>query len=161
MNYEQKYKEALERASHIKDNNTVGTPQEIAEHIFPELRESEDERIRKELIEFIHDTKGDEFEGYDISKNDALAWLEKQKEQKPVEWSEDDEEMRSYILNGLKIWPYDLRDRCISWLKSLRPQPHWKPSEEQMVSLVRASNRCVSVADSKELLSLYEDLKKL
>ena len=46
-NYEKKYKEALERASHIKDYNTIGTPQEIAELIFPELKQ---ELEQKECI---------------------------------------------------------------------------------------------------------------
>ena len=40
----------------------------------------ENERIRKALYEFISDTLGDEFDGYDFNKNEALAYLEKQKE---------------------------------------------------------------------------------
>jgi hypothetical protein len=35
--------------------------QEVAEKYFPELRESEDERIRKELVDFIYD-KTDTYE---------------------------------------------------------------------------------------------------
>ena len=51
------------------------------EEIFPELAESEDERIRKALLEMVHDTKGDElWVDYNVHKEDALAWLEKQGE---------------------------------------------------------------------------------
>ena len=83
MNYEQKYKEALERASHIKDHNTIGTPQEIAELIFPELRESEDERIRKEILEDIRNVKAVSSEEYRKKADRWIAWLEKQKKQEP------------------------------------------------------------------------------
>ena len=51
--------------------------------IFPELKESEDETIRKALIEMVHDTTGDElWVDYGIHKEETLAWLEKQGEQK-------------------------------------------------------------------------------
>lgn len=54
MNYEQKYKEALSRAKVVnpgtKDYNIVTA-------IFPELKESEDELIRKELISFLEGLK--------------------------------------------------------------------------------------------------------
>ena len=47
----------------------------------PELRESEDERIRKALIDLVS-TVGEYYLKPD-SRNKMLAWLEKQKEQKP------------------------------------------------------------------------------
>lgn len=50
-------------------------------------------------------------------------------------------------------------DREIDWLKSLRPQPHWKPSEEQMSALQIAAIE--SKTDFKTLTSLLVDLKKL
>lgn len=52
--------------------------QEVAEKYFPELRESEDERIRKELVDFIYD-KTDTYELREKS-NSWLAWIEKQGE---------------------------------------------------------------------------------
>jgi len=49
------------------------------ETLIPELKESEDERIRKALIEMVHDTTGDElWVDYNVHKEEALAWLEKQ-----------------------------------------------------------------------------------
>ena len=47
----------------------------------PELKESEDERIRKgiiALIEFGLDDKSAIAPGYNITKEEAIAWLEKQ-----------------------------------------------------------------------------------
>ena len=40
-------------------------------------------------------------------------------------------------------------------------KPHWKPSEEQMEALARATNRCVGVDDAKILVKLLEQLEKL
>ena len=56
---------------------------EILKALAPELRESEDERIWEALYDFISDTLEDYLSDYGISKGEALAYLEKQKEQKP------------------------------------------------------------------------------
>lgn len=84
MNYEQKYKETLERAKEWmagKYGHYVSdTPQEIAEFIFPELKESEDERMRKSII---YALRNGGF--YDNDKTDeAIAWLEKLSEQTDI-----------------------------------------------------------------------------
>ena len=53
---------------------------------FPELKESEDERIRKEMINFLKSEKA--FRTIDLSISERwIAWLETQ----PAEWSEEDE----------------------------------------------------------------------
>lgn len=159
--YEQKYKEALERASLIKDNNTSGTPQEIVEYIFPELRESEDEKIRKAIREVLLDAPAQDLVNKDLDLEQALAWLEKQKEQKPVEWSEEDEDNMRRIIRVLEDNDSDWKELS-SWLKSLHPQPHWKPSEEQMKALNKASRgHYIELFEYDELVNLYNDLKKL
>lgn len=74
------YDEAIERANelnYVSDKDSL--QRKTVEHIFPELKESEDERIRKELIDFIYD-KTDTYELREKS-NSWLAWLEKQHEQ--------------------------------------------------------------------------------
>lgn len=85
MDYEKKYKEALERAKELiakwsgknKDFYT-----EDYSYIFPELRESEDERIRKELIEFIKWSVDRHFMREDFHQakrpSEWIAYLEKQ-----------------------------------------------------------------------------------
>ena len=84
MNYEKKYKEALERAKEVLNNEDV--ERTTMEYLSPELKESEDERIREELKHYLEvircQTHSDE--EY-INCNHFLAWLEKQGEQKSVD----------------------------------------------------------------------------
>ena len=118
-----------------------GATKEDAEHYFPELRESEDERIRKELINFIlYKAKG-------VSEEQEHSWvvyLEKQKEQKPTnsekpkEWSEEDVAMIKRVIERIEAeiqygdaLTMAYGNQEIAWLKSLRP--YWKPGEEQML----------------------------
>ena len=90
--YEKKYKEALERARQVHTTN-VAENKKITEYIFPEFKESEDERIRKELIAEVKDQIDripapdcmDEEDDKALKQlNKWLAWLEKQGEQKPL-----------------------------------------------------------------------------
>ena len=82
MNYEKKYKEALEIARKINSGEGVPAPDgwTICEVIFPELKESEDEKIRKTIIRFFVDNYPNETEMYDgtVTVGDVIAWLEKQ-----------------------------------------------------------------------------------
>ena len=81
MNYEQKYKEALEKARQFSERPLEEDSSTIVEYIFPELKESEDERIRKELITHCRNTRCVTEEGAErIAK--WIAWLEKQGEKK-------------------------------------------------------------------------------
>ena len=75
MDYEKKYNEALERA---KEMCATPTDKTTMEYIFPELCESEDERIRKQCIELLRGAYSTEYEALE-----CIAWLKKQKEQKP------------------------------------------------------------------------------
>jgi hypothetical protein len=73
MDYEKKYKEALERARIWKEKS--GMPknkQGILDDIFPELSETEHERIRKRIIALVNaHCQG-------MYKDEMLTWLEKQ-----------------------------------------------------------------------------------
>lgn len=69
MDYEKKYKNALEWARQVINGETGFIRKEV-EEIFPELVESEEERIRKELIEFVKSRGG--------FKQEYIDWLEKQ-----------------------------------------------------------------------------------
>jgi len=92
-------------------------------------------------------------------------------EQKPVEWSEEDEGMLNSFLHKLEVCDL-LSNKEIRWikgkLKSLRPQKSWKPSSEQIDALehfVRniSESGYASPYDNntKLLYSLLEQLKKL
>jgi len=100
MNYEKKYKEALERAKNcLKDGTITNTAKSYIEEIFPELRES-DERIRKGIVKMIYDIAGGfPFEKHGIIKKEALAWLEKQGEQKSVDKVESKFNVGDWIVN--------------------------------------------------------------
>lgn len=84
MDYEEKYEQAMFRMNKWAEGSEITDPKEVAEFVFPELKENEDERIRKSLIEHIKGiTSWNYFLG--ISKEQMLAWLEKQGEQKPID----------------------------------------------------------------------------
>ena len=81
------YDEAPERAR--KAYNAISPEnygaRKIIEDAFPELRESEDEKIRRTLIEYFSlGVKPDFVRGVPIQK--IRDWLEKQKEQKPADY---------------------------------------------------------------------------
>ena len=74
-----RYDEAIIKAKALYGQPLVDNT--LLETIFPELKESEDERIRKALIEMVHDTTCDElWVDYNVHKEEALEWLEKQGE---------------------------------------------------------------------------------
>ena len=104
---------------------------ETMRFIFPELRESEDERIRKAILQKVREASEDGCETFGgVEIKSVRAWLEKQKEQKPAEWSEEDELKMNALLNyldpdkgGTKYSSYAQLTEWYNWLKSLRPQP--------------------------------------
>lgn len=59
---------------------------DLLEGMFPDLRESEDERIRKSLVEYFSCFKPTDMWNDTFSFSQIVAYLEKQK---PAEWSED------------------------------------------------------------------------
>ena len=189
----------------------------------PELAESEDERKRdaiKCIIRAYGKTQGGYCGGFDMDT--LVAYLDKQKEQKPAEWDDDNDKIRRnlmsllYCMRGDRIteetykkyypWLRDLpkkfnlqspaewseEDEKIfnelimgyktynpefevngikmgeihQWLvnrfKLLRPQPHWKPSEEQMATLKKVVfSRPIGEDGINILEGLYEQLKEL
>jgi hypothetical protein len=206
----QAYDKALERAQALyNDKNEIGyaNAESVLEEVFPLLKESEDERIRKEIINYF--AKGKEYLSLcSIGKDDILAWLEKQGEQKPTiemksaeeslgidsetynkivdeciygeqkpqriisaeakealydkpDWSEKDENVLEDIEEAIiNYWHGDTQDIILDWLKSLRPQNHWKPSKEQMKAIEHICDRNYNV-DLDILDSIYRDFKKL
>ena len=80
MDYKKEYEQAIERAKGIYNETIVPTPtaKGTCEYIFPELKESEDESIRKELIQYLKDYPN--LPNGNYSRSDFSAWLEKQDE---------------------------------------------------------------------------------
>lgn len=97
--------------------NALFSERTALETLIPELAESEDERIKKELIEFVDiNTLSVEERHYRW-----IDWLEKQK----YAWSEEDENMREKLLflmkeeNSRESW-----GGCYEWLKSINMNEH-------------------------------------
>ena len=55
------------------------------------------------------------------------------------------------------------KQMCLSWLKSIRPYNHWKPSDEQMNALhdLNLTGNISYAGQGQVLIELYNDLKKL
>ena len=100
-----------------------------------------------------------------------ITWLKsiKDRVQPEQEWSEEDEERQEETIELLetlidhpKFRNY-ATTRCVDWLKSLRPQKQWKPSEEQIKAVKEAA--CYSSVFSEKtidnLISLSKQLKAL
>ena len=109
MDYEKKYKEALEKAKEFyilcKKCGAKDTI-DFLEDSFSELKESDDEKIRKMIINHLMQERGS------LSNDEAaeaIAWLEKQGQQKPVEWSEEDEQYLLVCKNALR--KYQVTDK--------------------------------------------------
>lgn len=140
MNYEQRYKEALERARKIENREPIDVPDgtSIPVAIFPELKESEDERIRNEIKDFI-DYVSTTDDKVLIPYESWIAWLEKQGEQK-TSWSEEDEISFLNTLWCCKKVASIAKDEnemgtawyAERWLKSLKDRCTWKPTEKQI-----------------------------
>jgi phage gp36-like protein len=99
MDYEKKYKEALEWARKVMQGKIGFVLDEVLEK-FPELKESEDERIRMSLIELFKDMEWDDsiLHDYNMDKDKTIAWLEKQGES-------DETKAKMFIIN--KGYPID------------------------------------------------------
>ena len=98
MDFEQKYKEALERAkSKIKNDKDRVLYESDVIDIFPELYESEDEMIRKVIIEHFAGSHSSMFPYKGFTKEQILAWLEKQDKQNTnILWHDASEEPEKY-----------------------------------------------------------------
>ena len=137
----------------------------------------EDEKVRKEIEQsakeyYKENYAGDNPQGRNVVIQSyidgALAYLEKQKEQKPVECGEEDKFMIEHIIRILDSLAGIAHGRYIvevKWLKDLllrlAPMTHWKPSDEQMEAF-EESLMSVAHTENKIILeSLLEQLKKL
>lgn len=158
----------------IRETYHTDEEMKALESLIPELRESEDEKVRALLVSLVQWAEIFPQSGLDSdTTNKMLSYLEKQKEQKSAGWSEEDEKKIHFLSRLIEFQVKDgeycfgkgscaiSKQEAIEMLKSLRPQPHWKPSEEQMEALARATNRCVSVKDANTLLGLLNQIKNL
>ena len=75
------YDEAIKRAREYDFSLTGVCAGDVIEDIFPELKESEDEKIRGKLVEYFLHYPDHEITYYDLKADSVIAWLEKQGEE--------------------------------------------------------------------------------
>ena len=92
------YDEAL-KVLHKYDGAHIMFTQDLKEEMFPELAESEDEKIRKRLL-FNFEVLGKEEWG-GLKVKDICAWFYKQSEQKPTEWKQENVEELNDFENAM------------------------------------------------------------
>lgn len=144
--YEQKYKAALEWMQGMYDG-LHGKTKEEAEKYFTELKESEDERIRKTIIRFFKDQYSKETEMYDgsVTVGKAIAWLEKQGEHKDYYTKQELVDMGfSFTLNGDIVTPDKMMEdmkKYLAWLeKQGEKEPaEWSDKDENMLKSIIAT----------------------
>ena len=153
MDYKEKY-EKLEKF--IKDLYPFMSDyyKEKTEGMIPELKESNDELIIKDIISYLKYKHSDPDVAY--RKYDKwIAWLEKQKPTDKIEqvsaWSEEDERMFSGLNSIVEDWYNTMSEKekeyygdCgyINWLKSLKdriqlqPKQEWSKEDNKMLNNV-------------------------
>lgn len=154
------YDEAVKRAKAAidmaADKDLVGG---VVKTILPELRESEseDERIRKALIDLVC-TVGEYYLPKLEARNKMLDYLEKQKEQKPAEWSEDT------IRKAVK--EVGLTQHQIDWFKNnvFPPKPEWSEEDEHrrtdaIYFLESAKSHYVDTSEIEKTIAWLEFLR--
>jgi len=116
MDYEKKYKEALSKAKDMLSYKEVRCEDMV--YLFPELKESEDERLRKTTIAFLKEYAE---KGYENAV-ECIDWLEKQgKGGQSIVWNDEDEEKYSRLNHFIYSTSYcDSRKEFSDWLKSLK-----------------------------------------
>lgn len=173
-NYEKRFKEVLAKAQEAITDPAL---KKWIESVFPELKKSDDERIREDIIKCIKYSgiKSDRPLSPLVSttREEALAWLEKQRK---VGWSEKDIKMIDSIieevrpLGGCPDYPtdeerdyfYKGQDR-VEWLERLKKSDNvkWWPSELQLNYLSSAIDVYRNQGHRVEVLdSLLGDLRK-
>ena len=168
------YDEALERAIKILDeilnNELIGFPDQIRE-IFPELRESDDERIRKALIKLFQECDTDiEFCNTGFTYQEVLDWLEKQKVQKEINLVEilkhypKETELYSPLYGKLWLAEVDETNEIITCYKRPLEKDDVRATLEQEDTVSFYSNGTTGLPDfevSKDcMLFLYNNEKQ-
>ncbi len=157
---------------------------------YPKLKEIQDKKQKPEKIEpkfKVGDTlkkKNKDYTfvvdkiqgGFYLTSNKHFLPIEEQDswellERKLSEWSEEDESILRLIHEALSCAYSDknmdaqtcsvMREWLNNRLKFLRPQPHWKPTEEQIQLLQGYVSVASNLGDGAKLKKLIGELKKL
>lgn len=157
--YDEAIKQAEKELATCGDMNCDAARQIF--RLFPELVESEDERIRKEIIDFL-ELPHPQFVGKRDHREEWIAWLEKQGE-KNIVWSEEDKDNFTRVDYAcLKVYGGD--SYSSDWLrKFLGIHKKWRPSEKMLEALDIAIRTGIQLGswEEKVLRELQKQLKAL
>jgi hypothetical protein len=146
------YDEALAHARRIYKesagsfDDSASATIKVLEGLFPDLR---DEMIRRDIVAVV-EMNEDLTQG---RKAEIYAYLENQKEkaQKPAEWSEEDKEMLNSAVKFVEHSAFSTigkgKNNVLAWLKSLperfNPQPkqEWSEEDEKILNLTKTQLR--------------------
>ena len=157
------------------DTNAIKEQANLLLELVPNKEWSEeDENTIKVLMNIIRKSEMIDSNIYtDSLKEKLYDWLISLRPQPKQEWSGEDKEHVESILERLEgmcekgatfTTTRFAVSQDIDWLKSLKdrvhPQNQWKPSEEQMSQLKWLAHQNADNMIGKELITLYEDLKK-
>ena len=144
------YDEALEKLRSLHDNyDTVSTLIDIKEEleqIFPELAESEDERVRNEIIAFVEQSihRGGGTPIPQEQEDRWIAWLEKQGE------SYTKRDVDNAYVEGMVYAKDELE----------KQKPSWSKEDKIMIANIRDDLFCYQTKVRDEDNQLAEDIEK-
>ena len=125
-NYEKRYKELINALQEARnDESKKGyTFCSVIDSIVPQLAESEDEQFRKYILKCCEETIIADDKGLELSMATTKrlkAWLEKQREQKPVEAITDGlntefQKQVSYLIASVMNREYEYSQGYVNWV---------------------------------------------
>ena len=165
MDYEKKYKELVGKIDKAYLSAQTDSTKAVLEEIRPELKEDKDDRIRRNIIAAL---KGEGYYDCDLT-SECIAWVEKQGEQNPTAWSDQDEENLQHSTGAIMAADYytieDKAELC-QWVESLKervqPQAQQLKTEDyerlKRISQFVWNNR---KGDTDEIYQQEQDVKWL
>lgn len=170
------YDKTLEKAKTHINSKGIGDTVDLCKYLFPELAESNDERIRKEIIESLQKyMPTDEL----LKEQEMIAWLEKQKEQNLELYydKELDSAAREFYFSGSADSPVDstglvpivrMAEFGATWMKK-KMDKEQKPAEwnkEDVNAITTAIRACRYMTEyfensTKQYEDAIERLKSL
>lgn len=153
------YDEALERAKKYNIDDAYACQGTVVKLIFPQLAESEDERIRKYLIEELKATKSVGELKFIIpqpTREECIAYLEKQKGQKP---SLCDECKKKSTCLDTKYGDDRVVEQCINFVKMKQKPAEWSDYKDKVNVPYCSSEPEWSEEDEKQIRQIERIVK--
>lgn len=167
--YKKLYEETLERAKYWAEgkcmNDFYDSPQNVLNFVFPETKESEEEKLSSKLHECVCRAINNDMLPYEERKYISeqvipyLENLEKQKDQKAT-WSEEDEDALDIAMRIINNGGDDCAgildsNKALKWLKSIKERVIHCPQNQQDIN---KPNDCIGLEDFNVCEGFYIDL---